>query len=100
MVFYLWPPISGRKLETLVRPGGRRLIIVARMDNWKIHPTGELRKALATYFAMSVSTSGVEQKFSKAQVKFHTRIAASARLEDMALKVMQDAHEYDEDRLV
>ena len=49
---------------------------------------------------MSVSTSGVEQKFSRAQLKFHSRIAASAELEDMALKVMQDAHEYDEDRLM
>ena len=49
---------------------------------------------------MSVSTSGVEQKFSKTQLKFHSRIAASARLEDMALKVMQDAHEYGEDRLM
>ena len=63
----------------------------------KIHPTGELRKALATYFAMSLSTSGVEQKFSRAQMKFHSRIAATAQLEDMALKVMQDASEYNDD---
>ena len=61
----------------------------------KVHPTHELRKALATYFAMSVSTSGVEQKFSRAQAKLHSRISATARLEDIALKVMQDADEYD-----
>ena len=64
----------------------------------KNHPTGELRKALATYFAMSFSTSGVEQKFSRAQLKFHSRIAATPLLEDMALKVMQDASEYNNDK--
>ena len=31
-------------------------------------------------------------------MKFHSRIAATAQLEDMALKVMQDASDYDMDR--
>lgn len=61
--------------------------------------TMELRKTLATYFAMSVSTSGVEQKFSQGHHRVHDRIAADPATEELALKVMLDAGCYETRRI-
>ena len=53
-----------------------------------------LREALIAYFAFSISSSGVEQKFSKGALRFTDRQAsAKAETEEMYLKVCLDFQE-------
>ena len=57
----------------------------------QIHITDDLRKALVAYVAFGISTSGVEQKFSLAALKFNCRQThANAHNEDMFLKIALD----------
>ena len=64
------------------------------------HPTAVLREALIAYFAFSISSSGVEQKFSKGALRFTDRQAcAKAETEEMYLKVCLDFPERDADAI-
>jgi hypothetical protein len=60
------------------------------------HPTDVLRRALIAYFAFSISSSGVEQKFSKGALMFTDRQGhAKAECEEMYLKVCLDFPDMD-----
>ena len=67
---------------------------LASLDNthgWVRHPSEELRQALVTYFAHGLSTSGVEQAFSKGVYVFHKRrFKAGPFAEECVLKVAWD----------
>ena len=64
------------------------------------HPAAVLREALIAYFAVSISSSGVEQKFSKGALRFTDRQAsAKAETEEMYLKVCLDFPERDADAI-
>lgn len=55
------------------------------------HPTDDLNSALIAYVAFGISTSGVEQKFSLASLKFNCRqLHADACNEDMFIKIALD----------
>ena len=56
-----------------------------------VHNTDDLRSALVAYVAFGISTSGVEQKFSLAALKFNCRQThAGAPNRDMFLKITLD----------
>ena len=56
-----------------------------------MYNTDDLRSALVVYVAFGISTSGVEQKFSLAALKFNCRqLSADACNEDMFLKIALD----------
>ena len=57
----------------------------------EIYNTNDLRSALVAYVAFGISTSGVEQKFSLAALKFNCRqLHADACGEEMFLKIALD----------
>ena len=73
--------------------------IKSRRDVALGHPTDALEKGLQLYYGFGLSSSGVEQSFSKSQLKFgNRRQAAKAETEEYALKVILDLphHNIDE----
>ena len=61
----------------------------------------DLRSALVAYTAFGISTSGVEQKFSLAALKFNCRqLSAAACNEDMFLKVVLDLPNRDLNKII
>eukprot|EP00959_Pyramimonas_sp_CCMP1952_P440933 9231266-Pyramimonas_sp.AAC.1 len=61
------------------------------------HPSDALRRALIVYAAFGISTSGVEQQFSQAALKFTDRMgSASCQSEESFIKVAVDLGKHDE----
>ena len=86
------------------RAKARMAVSATNKDAWKsvlqhmsssklstMHPTSELRKALISYAAFGISTSGVEQHFSKSIHKFTVRqLSALQDREELCIKVSLD----------
>ncbi|CAK0809178.1 unnamed protein product [Prorocentrum cordatum] len=65
------------------------------------HDIDDLRSALVAYVAFGMSTSGVEQKFSLAALKFNCRqLSSDARSEDMFLKIALDLPNRDLNKVI
>ena len=70
--------------------------LTSRQALKNVHPPNVLQTALIAYCTFCPSTSGVEQKFSKASLRFTSRQeAASTESEEMYLKVCLDFPERD-----
>ena len=60
------------------------------------HPSEQLRLALLAYATLGVSTSGVEQQFSKSALKFTDRMGkASAEKEEAFMRIIMDLPDRD-----
>ena len=65
------------------------------------HPTDALRKCLVLYFVFGLSSSGVEQSFSKSGWGFsNRRMRALPDTEDFCLKVILDLPHHDKSRII
>ena len=65
------------------------------------HPTHALREALTLYFVFGLSSSGVEQDFSKAGFAIgHRRQAASEATEESCLKAILDLPHHDRSQII
>ena len=66
-----------------------------------LHPTNDLSLGLVLWFAFGISSSGVEQGFSRAQWGFgNRRLGAGADAEEYAVKVLLDIKNHDHAKLI
>lgn len=67
----------------------------------KCHPTDELVAGLVLYEVFGISSSGVEQNFSKAEWSFHSRrMSAAADTEEFVIRVILDLPQHDRQQII
>ena len=67
----------------------------------KCHPTDDLRSALVLYHTIGISSSGVEQNFSKAEWGFgNRRQSAKADTEEHVLRLIIDLAHHNKDEII